>query len=187
MTDYLNCAQDEFIPSTLQSTNVGGKYFGVPQATDAGFIYYDTNKIKKLPSTWQGLYSAAKPGGGIVYQGAAYEGLTVNFLELAFAAGGKVLSSDGKKAEIDSPQNLKALNFMVDGDQERRRPEGRHDLHGGAGQARLPVGQVRRDAQLALRLRAGRRPRRSASTSPSRRSRPSRAAARPASSAATTS
>ena len=39
----------------------------------------------------------------------------MNFLELAFAAGGKILSDDGKKAEIDSPENLKALQFMVDG------------------------------------------------------------------------
>src|SRR5439155_821060 len=33
----------------------------------------------------------------------------------AFAAGGKVLSDDGKKSEINSPENLKALQFMVDG------------------------------------------------------------------------
>ena len=52
---------------------------------------------------------------GIVYQGAAYEGLTCDFLEIAFAAGGKVLSEDGQKAEFDSPENLKALQFMVDG------------------------------------------------------------------------
>jgi multiple sugar transport system substrate-binding protein len=41
--------------------------------------------------------------------------LTVDFLEIAFAAGGKVLSDDGKQSELDSPENLKALNFMVDG------------------------------------------------------------------------
>jgi multiple sugar transport system substrate-binding protein len=52
---------------------------------------------------------------GIAYQGASYEGLTVDFLEIAFAAGGKVLSADGKQSELDSPENLKALNFMVDG------------------------------------------------------------------------
>src|SRR3982751_6624487 len=52
---------------------------------------------------------------GLVYQGAPYEGLTCNYLELAFAAGGKVLSDDGKKSEIDSPENVKALALMVDG------------------------------------------------------------------------
>jgi len=39
----------------------------------------------------------------------------VHFLELAFAAGGKVISADGKKSEFNSPANLKALKFMVDG------------------------------------------------------------------------
>jgi multiple sugar transport system substrate-binding protein len=115
MSEYVNGRKGDFIPSTLQSNQVDGKYFGVPQATDAGLIYYRTDKIKSPPSTWQQLYSEAKKGGGIVYQGAAYEGLTVDFLELAYAAGGKVISSDGKKAEIDSPENLKALKFMVDG------------------------------------------------------------------------
>jgi multiple sugar transport system substrate-binding protein len=115
MTSYINARKSEFIPSTLASNKVGNAYFGVPQATDAGLIYYRTDRIKKVPSTWQALYKEAKAKGGIVYQGASYEGLTVDFLELAFAAGGKVLSADGKKAEIDSPQNLKALQFMVDG------------------------------------------------------------------------
>ena len=52
---------------------------------------------------------------GIVYQGAPYEGLTCDFLEIAFAAGGQVLSEDGKTAVIDSPENVAALQFMVDG------------------------------------------------------------------------
>ena len=52
---------------------------------------------------------------GIVYQGAPYEGLTCDFLELAFAAGGQVLNEDGTEAVIDSPENVKALQFMVDG------------------------------------------------------------------------
>jgi multiple sugar transport system substrate-binding protein len=50
-----------------------------------------------------------------VYQGAPYEGLTCDFLELAFAAGGQVLDSSGKKSAFNSPQNVKALQLMVDG------------------------------------------------------------------------
>jgi multiple sugar transport system substrate-binding protein len=68
-----------------------------------------------VPATWQDVYSQAAKSNGIVYQGASYEGLTCDYLELAFAAGGKVLSPDGKKSEINSPQNVKALQFMVDG------------------------------------------------------------------------
>jgi multiple sugar transport system substrate-binding protein len=115
MSDYVNSRKDEFIPSTLQTIEYQGVYYGVPQATDSAFMYYRADKVKKVPQTWQQLYSEAKANGGIVYQGAAYEGLTCDFLELAFAAGGNVISTDGKKSEINSPENLKALQFMVDG------------------------------------------------------------------------
>jgi multiple sugar transport system substrate-binding protein len=115
MSKYIQPRQSEFIPSTLETIKYGGKFFGVPQATDAGFLYYRTDKVSTVPATWQDVYSQAAKSNGIVYQGASYEGLTCDYLELAFAAGGKVLSPDGKKSEINSPQNVKALQFMVDG------------------------------------------------------------------------
>jgi multiple sugar transport system substrate-binding protein len=115
MSQYIQPRQSEFVPSTLETIKYGGKYFGVPQATDSAFIYYRSDKVKSVPKTWQALYSAAKSKGGLVYQGASYEGLTVDYLELAFAAGGQVLSPDGKKSAINSPANLKALQLMVDG------------------------------------------------------------------------
>jgi multiple sugar transport system substrate-binding protein len=115
MTDYVNQRKSEFIPSTLETIHFDNKYFGVPQASDAALMYYRDDKVSSFPATWQALYSEAQKQGGIVYQGASYEGLTCDFLELAFAAGGKVLSDDGKKSAINSPQNLKALQFMVDG------------------------------------------------------------------------
>jgi multiple sugar transport system substrate-binding protein len=115
MTDTVNERKAEFIPSTLETIHFDNKYFGVPQASDAALMYYRTDKVDSVPATWQALYADAKSKGGIVYQGASYEGLTCDFLELAFAAGGKVLSPDGKKSVINSPANLKALQFMVDG------------------------------------------------------------------------
>ena len=132
--------------------------------------------------------SSASQNDGIVYQGAPYEGLTCDFLELAYAAGGEILSEDGTEAVIDSEENLAALEFMVDGvkdgtaangvttymEEESRRyfESGPRDLH----------------AQLAVRVRARRAEghRRSRASSTSRRSRSSRAAARRPSSAATT-
>ena len=115
LTEYVNSRKSEFIPATLQSIQYDGKYFGVPAATDAGLVYYRSDQVKGVPATWQELYAQAKTKGGIVYQGAPYEGLTVDYLELALAAGGQVLSADGKKSVINSPQNLKALQFMADG------------------------------------------------------------------------
>jgi multiple sugar transport system substrate-binding protein len=115
MTPYVNSKKAEIIPATLETVNFDGKFWGMPQQTDSAFLYYRDDQIKEPPATWQAVYQAAAQNDGIVYQGAPYEGLTCDYLELAFAAGGKVLSDDGKKSEINSPANVKALQFMVDG------------------------------------------------------------------------
>ena len=116
MTPYVEKAKDTYIAAPLETVHYGGKYWGAPASSDAAFLFYRTDKGGGAPpSTWQEVYSKAKGSGGIVYQGAPYEGLTCDYLELAFAAGGKVLSDDGKKSEINSPENEKALQLMVDG------------------------------------------------------------------------
>jgi multiple sugar transport system substrate-binding protein len=116
MTPYVNQARSKYIGAPLETVHYGGKYWGVPETSDAGFLFYRTDKGSGAPpTTWQQVYSQAKSEGGIVYQGAPYEGLTCDYLEIAFAAGGQVLSPDGKKSAINSPQNVKALQLMVDG------------------------------------------------------------------------
>jgi multiple sugar transport system substrate-binding protein len=115
MSPYVETRKDDLIPATLETVTYDGKTWGMPQQTDSAFLYYRTDQVDTPPDTWQAVYDAAKQNDGIVYQGAPYEGLTCDFLELAFAAGGEVLSEDGKTAVIDSPENVKALQFMVDG------------------------------------------------------------------------
>jgi multiple sugar transport system substrate-binding protein len=115
MTPYVAKRKADLIPATLETVTYDGKQFGMPQQTDAAFLYYRTDQVKEPPATWQDVYKLAKENDGIVYQGAPYEGLTCDFLELAFAAGGTILSDDGKKSTINSPENLKALEFMANG------------------------------------------------------------------------
>jgi multiple sugar transport system substrate-binding protein len=115
MTPYVESRKDEIIEATLATVSFEGKMWGMPQQTDAAFMYYRTDQVKEFPATWQEVYKVAGENDGIVYQGAPYEGLTCDFLELAYAAGGQVLSEDGKTAVINSPENVKALQLMVDG------------------------------------------------------------------------
>lgn len=122
LTPYVESRKDEFIPSTLETVHYDGKYWGVPKDTNAGFLYYRTDQVDSLPETWQAVYEDAKAKDGIVYQGASYEGLTVNFLEMAYAAGGSVLNEDGTEPTINSPENLRALEFMVNGIKEGAAP-----------------------------------------------------------------
>jgi multiple sugar transport system substrate-binding protein len=115
VSPYVQERESEFIPATFETVKYDGKFWGVPKQSDAAFLYYRTDQVDSAPATWQEVYQQAADNDGIVYQGASYEGLTCDFLEIAFAAGGEVLSEDGKEARFDSPENLKALQFMVDG------------------------------------------------------------------------
>jgi multiple sugar transport system substrate-binding protein len=120
----VNARKDEFIPSTLESAQLDGKYLGVPYHTNAGFIYFRTDQAgKEPPKTWEEIYEKAQQENGLVYQGARYEGLTVNFLELLYSGGGKVLSDDGKTVEVDSEAGKKALTFMADGIKDGAAPK----------------------------------------------------------------
>ncbi len=123
LTPYMEDKKDEFIEAPLETVTYDGKIWGSPETSDAGLLYYRSDMVDKVPDTWQGVYEDAKSKGGIVYQGAAYEGLTCDFLELAFGAGGQVISEDGTEAVIDSPENVKALQFMVDGIKDGAAPK----------------------------------------------------------------
>jgi trehalose/maltose transport system substrate-binding protein len=122
LTPYIETRQDDFIPSTLETVNYDGKFWGVPKDTNAGFLYYRSDQVDQAPESWQAVYEDAQSKDGIIYQGASYEGLTVNFLELSFSAGGSVLNEEGTEVTINSPENLQALEFMVGGVQDGAAP-----------------------------------------------------------------
>ena len=115
VSDWIAKNGDKFIPSTVDTTEFEGKNWAIPFNSNAGFIYYRTDKVKQAPDNWEDLYKEAGENDGVVYQGFRYEGLTVNFLELLYSAGGNVLSEDGKEATADSQEVKDVLKFMADG------------------------------------------------------------------------
>ena len=115
VSDFISENGDKFIPSTVDTTTYEGKNYAVPFNSNAGFIYYRSDEVDQAPETWEDLYKQAQQGNGVVYQGFRYEGLTVNFLELVYSAGGSVLSEDGKEATADSQEVKDVLQFMADG------------------------------------------------------------------------
>jgi multiple sugar transport system substrate-binding protein len=123
VTPAIQARTSEFIPSTLKTVQINGKSWAVPFNTNAGLIYYNKAKVHTAPTTWQQAYQMAKTDGGIGYQGQAYEGLTVDYLEMLYAAGGSVLSPDGKKATIDSPQAQQVLSLMQQGLKDGAAPQ----------------------------------------------------------------
>jgi multiple sugar transport system substrate-binding protein len=118
LTPVVEKLEGEFIPSTVETVEYEGKKWALPFNTNAGFLFYRTDEVPKPPSTWEDVYKEAKEKNGLVYQGERYEGLTVDFLELLYSAGGKVLSEDGETVEIDSPETREALEFIANGIEE---------------------------------------------------------------------
>jgi multiple sugar transport system substrate-binding protein len=123
VSDFISENGDKFIKSTVDTTEYEGKNYAVPFNSNAGFIYYRSNEVDQAPETWETLYEEAAKGNGVVYQGFRYEGLTVNFLELVYSAGGTVLSEDGKEATADSQEVKDALTFMADGIKDGAAPK----------------------------------------------------------------
>jgi trehalose/maltose transport system substrate-binding protein len=115
VSDYISQNGDKFIKSTVDTTEFQGKNWAVPFNSNAGFIYYRTDQVDSAPKTWEDLYKQAAQNNGVVYQGFRYEGLTVNFLELLYSAGGSIVSDDGKQATADSQEVKDVLKFMADG------------------------------------------------------------------------
>ncbi len=123
LTPAVEAHEEEFIPSTVETVEYEGKKWALPFNTNAGFLFYRTDEVPQAPTTWEAVYKDAGGKNGLVYQGERYEGLTVNFLELLYSAGGEVLADDGETVEIDSPETREALEFMADGIDEGAVPK----------------------------------------------------------------
>ncbi len=113
----------QFAAGLVQGASYKGEVYGSPLFEDQGFMYYRKDLLQKEglspPTTWEQLESDAqkiqKAGlvkYGFVWQGASYEGLTCNFMEYLTSAGGTATNGDFTKANLDSPQAIKAVTFM---------------------------------------------------------------------------
>ncbi|MBD3235385.1 MAG: extracellular solute-binding protein [Candidatus Eisenbacteria bacterium] len=106
-----------------------GALVALPVYVDGGVLYYRedllaAHQIDGPPETWSELIEiGARVQAGqrardphfyaYVWQGAQYEGLVCNFLEIAASAGGGIRFEEGD-VEIDTPANRRALSLMVD-------------------------------------------------------------------------
>lgn len=110
----------------VESNQVDNRLLAIPWFTDAGILYYRTDLLDKYgfdgpPETWDELEEMARTiqegereeGNddfwGYVWQGEAYEGLTVNALEwFASHGAGTFISPDGE-VTVNNPAAIAAL------------------------------------------------------------------------------
>ena len=119
---FTESMRGKFLEGPVASNTYEGKVYGVPWFTDAGLLYYRKDLLEKAgfsgpPATWDELKEQANKvmqdqgtKVGFVFQGAEYEGGTVNGLEFINSHGGQVLDpNDASKVVIDSPESVAGL------------------------------------------------------------------------------
>ena len=119
---FTESMRSKFLEGPVESNTYEGKVYGVPWFTDAGLLYYRKDLLEKAgfagpPKTWDELKQQAQQlmqdegtKYGFVFQGADYEGGTVNGLEYINSYGGQVLDpGDASKVVIDSPESVAGL------------------------------------------------------------------------------
>lgn len=103
------------IPSTLETVRYAGRDWAVPFYTNAGLLFYRADRLP-APTTWREVYAQAGQDRTrrVEMQAKRYEGLTANFLELLYSAGGSVIDDSGR-VTVDSPQTREVLRLMSQG------------------------------------------------------------------------
>ena len=124
LSSYIAPNKAQYVPPMLQAATVEERQWGVPKQADAGLLFYRKDLVDDPPCSWQDLYRDAAAGRGklLRYQGRAYEGLTVNFLEMAYAAGAKDIVTPAGKANLNQQAEQDALNLMIAGIQRHAAP-----------------------------------------------------------------
>jgi multiple sugar transport system substrate-binding protein len=113
----------QFFKGAIDNDTYNGRLVAIPWFVDAGILYYRADLLQKYgfqpPTTWDQLIQEAQYISqkeniqGFVWQGAAYEGLTCDFMEYVHSYGGNILDENGKVVS-DSPQVKTALQTMYD-------------------------------------------------------------------------
>jgi multiple sugar transport system substrate-binding protein len=120
ISDHLPPAFWKRFPSTfVQSATYRGRTYAAPFFSDQGLLYYRKDLVPTPSTTWEQLVdeaTALQRSGlvkyGFAWQGNAYEGLSCVWTELLSDAGGQVLDAGGTRSVMDSPQSLRALQFL---------------------------------------------------------------------------
>lgn len=112
-----------FPESIRQACRWNGHYYYVPFESDQGLLYYRKDLLEQNgfapPKTWHQLQKTAialqKPPSlwGYTWQGAPYEGLAANFLEILWSYGGDWFSEDGKVL-LDRHIVQESVNWWLD-------------------------------------------------------------------------
>jgi multiple sugar transport system substrate-binding protein len=119
LEDVRDELEQESLPGPFNSAVWGGELWAAPYNSNAGFLYYRTDLVDSPPTTWEELCQVAttvgkKEGiGGLIGQGAKYEGFVVNWLEYYWSAGGELFNEDQSEVAFDVDTATQATEFLA--------------------------------------------------------------------------
>lgn len=118
--------KDQFNSAMVHLGQRDGKQYALPFSADVSALIYNKDHFREVgldpekpPTTWEELRVAANKltnenHYGYVYTGASAGGLMFTFMPYVWGNGGQVLSDDGLKAVLNSPETEEALTFFTD-------------------------------------------------------------------------
>ncbi len=121
--------REAFLPATVTVGRYGDHLYGVPSRIDAGLLYYRLDLLEKYgftaPDTWEALVRQAEAivAGerrtnptlrGYSAPFKQYEGLVCHMLEFIEGHGGALLTPDGTRSTLATPEALSAVRFVRD-------------------------------------------------------------------------
>jgi len=119
---------NKLLPQALSTCYFEDQLVGIPLYIDVGILYYRRDLLENLPNynqirtmleksiTWEQMlkiyndHFVNKPF--YMFQGASYEGLICNYIEILGGNNGQLYS--GNKFQLTSPEALQSCQFMVD-------------------------------------------------------------------------
>jgi len=125
--------KDDIVESALEINSYDGKLYGIPYRHDGSGILYNKKLFaeagldpEKFPATWDEFVNAAKAltkdtdGDGKVDQyGTAWPfgnqpNSVTRFLQQLYGRGGTLLSEDGKRTTLNTPEAVEAMTALID-------------------------------------------------------------------------
>jgi len=126
--------REHFLPHAWDAGIFDGHLYRVPVRTDMGLLFYRQDWLDSAhvrpPATFEQLAEDAVVLGdpparwGYVWQGAQYEGLVCNYLEVLTGYGGYWIDPETNDIGLEDPEAVAAAHFLVDAPQVRASPPG---------------------------------------------------------------
>ncbi|MDF2996924.1 MAG: transporter substrate-binding protein [Xanthobacteraceae bacterium] len=129
LTEIAGPRADDHLPAMVKSATVDGRFVAMPWFADVGLLYYRKDLLEaagrpvprslaELAETAQLVQERQRAAGdpgfwGYVWQGRAYEGLTVNALEWIASSGGGTIIDDAGAVTINNPRAAGALSLAA--------------------------------------------------------------------------